>query len=118
MNTAELTEAILLAASDKGHRLFRNNSGVAKHVKRDKAGKLKTWVVPYGVGPAGGGGGDLLGWCRGTGRFASVEVKIGNDTQTADQRKWQRWVVAGGGVAGVARTVEDALRILEAGAGT
>lgn len=104
--TAKLTDDICEAASDSGHRLFRNNSGVAKHVKKDK-----TWHVHYGVGPVGGGGGDLIGWTR-TGRFASIEVKTGQDRQSDAQAKWERWVKAGGGVAGVARSVAEALAIL------
>lgn len=107
MNTAELTAAIELAAPDVGARLFRNNSGVAKHVK-----EKKTWWVRYGVGPTDGGGGDLLGW-NARGKFASIEVKVGRDESTPEQLKWKRWVLAGGGVAGEARSVEDALAILD-----
>ena len=109
MNTVELTDAVMLAASDAGHRLFRNNSGVAKHVKGGK-----TWHVRYGVGTTKGGGGDLIGWTR-TGRFASLELKVGDDKRTIEQKTWHGWVIAGGGVSGEVRTVEDAMRILEAG---
>lgn len=104
MNTAELTEAILIAASDAGHRLFRNNSGKFK----DKRG---VWIS-FGVGPRGGGGGDLIGWTS-SGRFASIEIKVGKDKPTDAQIMWQGWVIAGGGCAGVARSVEDALLILQ-----
>ena len=106
-DTAKLTEEICFAASEAGHRLFRNNSGVAKHVK----GK-RTWFVRYGVGPSDGGGGDLIGWTR-SGRFASIEIKTGHDRQSDEQKKWEGWVRAGGGVAGVARSVADALAILD-----
>ena len=112
MNTAELSEAILLAAADDGVRLFRNNSGLAKHVSRDKAtGKIKTRHVRYGVGPVGGGGGDFLGWRMSDGKFVSIELKTGHDRQTPDQAKWQRWVIAGNGLAGVARSVDEARAI-------
>lgn len=107
MNTTELTQAIMQAASDNGCRLFRNNSGVAVHKKDGR-----TYRTAYGVGPQGGGGGDLIGWTA-TGRFASIEIKIGRDKQTEAQKKWERWVIAGGGVAGVARSVEDAIAILK-----
>lgn len=106
MNTTDLTAAIMQAASENGARLFRNNSGVATYKR-----KGKPYVVRYGVGPAGGGGGDLIGWTA-DGRFASIEIKVGRDKQSADQKKWESWVIAGGGVAGVARSVEDALKIL------
>ena len=106
MNTAELTEAILVAASEVGCLLVRNNSGVAKHVKDGK-----TWFVRYGVGTKKGGGGDLIGLaCDGI--FVSVEIKIGDDKQTDEQAKWERWVKARNGRAGVARTVDDALAII------
>lgn len=104
MTTAELTEQILLAASEAGHRLFRNNSGKFQ----DKRGQ---WVT-FGVGPKNGGGGDLLGWCN-DGKFASIEVKTGKDTVKYAQLMWIDWVVKGGGRAGVARSVEDALAILD-----
>lgn len=112
MNTAELTEAICLAASDVGAMLCRNNTGVAKHVK---AGK--TWHVRYGVGPVGGGGGDLIGLAA-DGIFVSIEVKVGRDTQSDDQAKWERWVKARNGRAGIARTVDDALSIIAGGPGS
>lgn len=112
MNTSDLTADILLAASSIGCRLFRNNSGIATFNKKDASGKKKTWSVLYGVGPSEGGGGDLIGWTS-TGRFASIEIKVGRDTQSEAQKKWERWVISGGGVAGVARSVEDAIAILQ-----
>lgn len=103
----ELTDAILLAASAAGHRLFRNQQGVA--VYKSDAGKQ--YRVPYGIGPHGGGGGDLIGICA-DGIFASVEVKAGLDQSTDAQLKWAKFVRKWGGRAGVARTVDDALAIL------
>lgn len=103
MNTAQLTEEILIAASEAGHRLFRNNTGKLQN----KAGQ---WIA-YGVGPRNGGGSDLIGWCAG-GKFAAIEIKVGRDKPTSDQLKWIDWVNAGGGRAGVARSIEDALKIL------
>lgn len=108
MTTNELTISIIEAASEIGARLFRNNSGLAVHKRNGK-----TYRVAYGVGPQGGGGGDLIGWTA-TGRFASIEIKVGRDKQSDAQKKWERWVIAGGGVAGVARSVEDAIAILQA----
>lgn len=109
MNTAELTTAIMQAATEAGARLFRNNSGVAVH-RRDG----RTYRTAYGVGPTGGGGGDLIGWSS-DGRFVSIEIKVGKDRQTEAQKKWMRWVIAGGGLAGEARSVDDALKIIKGG---
>lgn len=102
----ELTDAILLAASAAGHRLFRNQQGVAVYT----SDKGKKYRVPYGIGPHGGGGGDLIGIAAG-GRFVSIEVKAGLDQSTDAQIKWAKFVRKWGGLAGVARTVEEALAI-------
>ena len=104
--TSELTEAILIAASEHGARLHRNNSGIATYNHGGKVSKVR-----YGVGPVGGGGGDLIGWTS-DGRFLSIEVKVGRDKQSEAQKKWERWVNMGGGRAGVARSVEDAIAII------
>jgi hypothetical protein len=88
--------------------LFRNPSGVAKHSKDGKK-----WTVPYGVGPRGGGGHDLIGWRLSDARFVSIDAKVGRDRLSEAQIKWMRWVTAAGGLAGEARSVEDALAIIE-----
>lgn len=107
MTHGELIDAIIQAVSDAGiARLFRNPSGRATHKKNGK-----TWVVPYGVGPRGGGGHDLIGW-RMDGRFLSFDAKVGRDFMSDDQLKWQRWVIAGGGIAGEVRSVQDALDMI------
>ena len=104
VTTAELTEEILLEASECGHRLFRNNSGKFQ----DKRGQ---WIT-FGVGPKNGGGSDLIGWCS-DGKFAAIEIKVGYDKPTAAQLMWISWVNSGGGRAGVARSVQEALDILK-----
>ena len=107
MTSAKLTEDIVLAATELGARLFRNNSGVARFTK----GGVKH-VVPYGVGPVGGGGSDLIGWTK-DGLFLSIEVKFGKDRPRENQLMWIDWVNKGGGRAGIARSVEDAIRIIK-----
>jgi hypothetical protein len=103
VTTAELTEAILLAASERGALLVRNNSGVARY---------KNHVVRYGVGTHRGGGGDLIGLTH-DGIFLSIEIKVGKDSQRKLQKQWQNWITCRNGRAGVARSVEDAIRIIE-----
>lgn len=108
----ELVDAIILAASASGlARLFKNQSGVARH--HDK-GTGKVHYTRYGVGPKGGGGHDLIGW-RMDGRFVSIDAKIGRDVMSEDQLKWQRWVIAGGGISGEARSVDDAMNLITEG---
>lgn len=104
----ELTDAILLAISAAGHRGFRNQQGVA--VYTSDAGKK--YRVPYGIGPVGGGGGDIICVCS-DGIFGSIEVKAGLDQSSDDQLKWAKFVCKWGGRAGIARTVEEALAILK-----
>lgn len=107
--TIELQDAILLAAADDGVRLFRNNSGVAVFPAKSRDAKPR--YVRYGVGPNGGGGGDLIGWRMRDGKFVSIEIKVGLDQSDENQLKWRKWVKAGNGLAGEARSVDDARKI-------
>ena len=107
MTHSDLVQAIILAVSEANvARLFKNHTGIAKHKKGDR-----TWIVRYGVGPPEGGGGDLIGW-RMDGRFISIDVKVGRDRLSASQKKWARWVIEGGGIAGEARSVEQAMEVI------
>lgn len=92
---------ILLAASDDGHRLFRNNIGGYRDPKTGR------WVR-YGVG--GTGGSDLLGIAR-DGRFFAVEVKTATGRIRPEQADFIRMIRSLGGFAGIARSPEDALAI-------
>lgn len=101
--TQQLTNDIVAAFSERGHLLCRNNSGVAL---------LKGRHVRFGVGPVGGGGGDLIGLTS-WGQFISLEIKQGHDKQRDNQAKWESWVRRRNGIAGVVRSVDDALELLE-----
>lgn len=101
--TSDLTNDIVAALSERGHLLCRNNSGVARFPGR---------VVRFGVGPVGGGGGDLIGLTA-WGQFISLEVKVGRDKQSDKQAKWQAWVRRRSGIAGVVRSVDDAIDLIE-----
>ena len=46
--------------------------------------------------------------------FTSIEVKTASNRLTPEQQQWLDAVQAAGGIAGVARSVEDALRITTA----
>lgn len=111
-----IAREILIAASKAGHRLFINARGKGWSggpVERHADGSVTVHnarAVTYGLGPDGSA--DLLGWTR-DGRFASVEVKRPGEYPRQNQKDWMAAVRRAGGVAGVARSVEDALRILE-----
>lgn len=93
---------IMIELSKSGCLIFRNNVGALK----DAFGRL----VRYGVG--GKGGSDLIGVCP-DGKIICVEVKKHGCNPSDDQLRFIEAVRAKGGRAGVARSVEDALRILE-----
>jgi hypothetical protein len=107
-----IQQHIRLACSKGLTRLFRNNVG---RLPDPRTGR---WVE-FGVG--GKGAGDLLGWRTITitpemvgqriAVFTSIEVKTPTGRLRLEQQQWLDAVQAAGGIAGVARSVEDALRI-------
>lgn len=94
----ELNDELMLEASRRGHRLWRNNSGVAFH----KDGS----VVRYGV--ASPGGADLIGFTvveitadmvgRKVAVFTAVEAKTGKLKPTKDQDNFLAMVRRKGGI--------------------
>lgn len=94
----KLQREILIATGRAGHRLWNNPRGFDAILK-----------IMYGVGPNGAS--DLMG-ITATGRFAAIEVKADKDRPTNEQKRFIDFVRSRGGVAGFARSVEDALRIL------
>lgn len=112
--TDTLTKEILIAASRDGHRLFRQNVGlgwVGEVIRKTADTILLRNPRPLHAGLAKGSG-DCIGWTR-DGLFASIEVKTGGDRVRPDQAAWAVAVNAAGGRAGVARSVEEAIEILE-----
>ena len=113
MNEMNRLRAIMLGLSTPGVRLFRNNCGALK----DADGRL----IRYGV--ANPGGSDLIGWKSVTitpemvgqklAIFLAIEVKGERTRVTDQQRNFIERVRLDGGLAGVARSVEDALAITE-----
>lgn len=108
-----IQQQIRLACSRNQTRLFRNNVG---RLPDPRTGR---WVE-FGVG--GKGAGDLIGWRTITitpemvgqqvAVFASIEVKSPTGRLRPEQRQWMEAVQAAGGIAGVARSVEDAEALL------
>ena len=104
-------QLIRLQCSNGPVRLYRNNCGVL----RDQRGV----PVRYGLQP---GSGDLIGWRTITitpemvgqrvAVFASIEVKSTTGRVRQEQQQWLDAVQAAGGIAGVARSVEDAQQLL------
>jgi hypothetical protein len=80
---------------------------------RNQVGRHETangWIS-YGLGP---GSSDLVGWATidGIARFVAIEVKPPGGRLRKDQAHFLATVAAAGGIAGVARSVDEALAIL------
>jgi hypothetical protein len=106
-----IQQQIRIACSTGDTRLFRNNTGTL----RDQHGR----PVQFGLCK---GSADLIGWRTVTvtpdmvgqriAVFLSIEVKTPTGRLRPEQQQWLDAVQAAGGIAGVARSVEDALRIV------
>ena len=83
--------------------LFRNNSG--SYMKDG-------YFIRYGVGQPGGS--DLIGWTtrNGIAVFTAIEVKTATGRVSPEQENFINVVRRAGGIAGIARSVEDARRII------
>ncbi len=124
MSERDLLNAIRLALSPHGVRLFRNNVAlgwVGTLVRRSKDGTVTlAYARPLHAGLTVGSS-DLIGWSPvvvqpshvGTtlAVFTAIEGKTGRLRETGEQVAFREAVVAAGGRAVVARTVADALHI-------
>ena len=108
-----IQQHIRIACSTGDTRLFRNNTGTLK----DHHGR----PVQFGLCK---GSADLIGWTTRTitpdmvgqqvAVFTSIEVKTATGRLRPEQQQWLDAVQAAGGIAGVARSVEDAQRLTTA----
>ena len=112
-----IQQEIRLACSRGPVRLWRNNTGAM----RDERGQL----VRFGLCP---GSADLIGFHtieimpemvgQRVAVFTAVEVKAERGRPTPEQTAFLEHVAAAGGRAGIARSVEDAQRIIRGQHGT
>ena len=108
-----IQQRIRLQCSRDQVRLHRNNTGTL----RDQHGR----PVSFGLAK---GSSDLIGWKTVTvtedmigqqvAVFTSIEVKSPTGRLRPEQQQWIDTVQAAGGIAGVARSVEDAQALLSA----
>lgn len=106
---------IMIALSEAGHKVWRNETGqfwTGKPIHRD--GKTVTLtnaaMIPVGLCV---GSSDLIGIQSGTGRLFALEVKTSNGRTTKEQKSFIQTVIDAGGIAGVVRSVEDAINLLK-----
>lgn len=110
MNEQYILQQIRLEMSKRGVKLFRNQTGAFT----DKDGRL----VRFGLCV---GGSDLIGWTPVTvtadmvGKrlavFTAIEVKTPKGKTSPEQTNFIDRVKIDGGIAGVARSAEDATQI-------
>lgn len=113
MKESDVSRLIQLELSKIGARLFRNNSGALQN-------KHGNWVH-YGV--ASPGGSDLIGWApviitedmigQHVAVFFAVEIKSENGIASKEQKQFIKVVKEAGGIAGIARSPDEALSLLE-----
>jgi hypothetical protein len=111
MKESEIQNQIRIACNTGDTRLFRNNIGQAR---------TKFGIVNYGI--PGVGGSDLIGFKTITIRqehvgkkvavFAAVECKTPKGKPTTEQLNFIDYILKSGGLAGIARSTEDAKSIL------
>ena len=100
MREQDIQRLIMLALSEAGCLIFRNNVGVLKNA----AG------IPIRFGLAIGSS-DLIGIAPG-GRFLAVQIKTPTGKATPEQLRFIEAVRARGGIAGIARSPAEALALL------
>ena len=111
MNESDVQSLIRQQVGNGPVRLFRNNVGAT----RDGKGRL----IHYGLAK---GSADLIGWItrkitqddvgKSIAQFVSIEVKSSSGKPRPDQIAWRDIVNKAGGCAGIARSVEDAQKII------
>ena len=100
MKESDIQRLIMLALSEAGCLIWRNNTGVLKNA----AG------IPIKFGLCVGSS-DLIGLTP-TGRFLAVEIKTPTGKATHEQLRFIEAVRARGGIAGIARSPAEALALL------
>ena len=113
MSASDLQNEIMLELSRGSTRLWRFNVGSAwggQIVQRSATRLILSPYYPIKLGPTGFS--DLAGWSDGC-LFTGVEVKWGRDRVRPEQQNFIDLVLANGGRAGVARSLEDARAIVE-----
>jgi len=109
----KIQNLILMKLSEAGCLVFRNETGagwVGKMLHRE-AGQVtlaNASMVKFGlmVGSA-----DIIGISP-TGKFLAVEIKTSKGRATKEQLRFIEAVNKAGGIAGIARSVEEALNLI------
>lgn len=103
MSEVEIMNRILLALGRHPRcKVWRNNSGALP----DETGRMIRFGLP--------GSADILGLLVPSGRFLAIEVKTPIGKQSDQQKRFQLMVERSGGLYVLARSVDDAVKAVEA----
>ena len=97
----EIQAEIILEASKRGHRLYRSNAG---SIQTKHGGVVKLYPRGYP---------DLTGFRKGDGKFVVIEVKNAKGKLSEHQKKFAEWASTQPIIYGVARSKDDAIKIIE-----
>ena len=105
---------IMLALSDAGCIVWRNESaltwvGRVIHQQGDTVTLANARRLRAGLCT---GSSDLIGIHKPTGRFLAIEVKTATGRQSTEQRTFLQAVINAGGIAGIARSPQEAVDLL------
>ncbi|MGI5949718.1 VRR-NUC domain-containing protein [Peptoniphilus sp.] len=99
----EIQDLIRSALASYAH-VYNVTTGVFKV----GSGKRARWIRTFPTGTP-----DLMGFRKSDGKFFYIEVKNAKGRLSKEQKEFSKWVDGFPVLYGVARTVEDAFKILE-----
>lgn len=97
----KIQNEIILAANQRGHRLWRSNAG--RIVTKDNR---IVQLMPKGFP-------DTVGFRKSDGKFIAIEVKTKTGRLRPEQIKFKEFAETMPILYGVARSTEDAMKIIE-----
>ena len=109
----KIMNTILMALSKAGCLLFRNESagawvGKVLHKDANQVTLTDARMIRFGLAV---GSADIIGIAP-CGRFLAIEIKTSKGRPTKEQLRFIEAVNNAGGIAGIARSVEDALKLI------
>lgn len=110
----KLMNLILIALSEAGCTVWRVETAgawVGRQIHKDGSTVTLANARMFTTGLCVGGA-DIIGIHQATGRFIAVEVKTPKGRVSPEQQTFINAVRAAGGIAGIARSVEDALELI------
>jgi len=111
----KIQRLIMLELSKAGHSVWRNETGrfwTGKLIHKDAMSVItlaNAMMIPVGLCV---GSSDLIGIQNGTGRFFAIEVKTKKGRASKEQLNYIDHVQKMGGIAGIARSPQEALDLL------